>query len=285
MQLLGTNDAVLLASLLYSCIDLGYEWDNFGTCRQPIHRWIVVSYVCVILLRLMQVLGIRSKTSTVALGGGEGGASAQSVAADFLLDLRQQGFATRILMGCIWLVVLPFFSFWTMLGTFWLYQVINETPDCTPSVTHLWFNGFWLVLSYLWICVHAAVGIVACILERRVRRAEADLGAVADAETVSRWGNVSQLQSYTALKNDSAGLTPAEIHALPGMSKILDKCSMEDHTALECSICLNGFDHGDSIRTLPTCGHCFHRPCIDLWLLRRADCPLCKRSVRDADLA
>jgi len=281
MQLLGTNDAILLASLLYSCADLGFEWENFDSCRRPIHRWILVSYACVILLRLMQLLGMRNKKASSDVAPGV--ASTQNVAADFLLDLRQEGTFGRLLMGCIWLLVLPFFAFWTLLGTVWLYQVVTETPECTPSVTHIWFTGFWLLLSYLWIFVHAAVGVVACLLERRVRRAEANLSGVTDSDTLARWGNVSQLQSYTELdKDDKAGLSPAEIKALTGLSTILDTSEKAD---FECSVCLNDFAQGDSIRTLPSCSHCFHRACIDLWLLRRADCPLCKRSARDTGLA
>merc|ERR1711879_982422 len=123
--------------------------------------------------------------------------------------------------------------------------------------------------------IHLGLGSVAWILERRLRRTESSLRAMEDPDTVSRWGHVSDLQNYTALANNTlGGLQPDQIKALPEIS-----ASTADLQELECSICLNEFCDGDAMRQLPTCGHTFHRCGIDLWLLRRADCPLCKQNV------
>lgn len=51
-----------------------------------------------------------------------------------------------------------------------------------------------------------------------------------------------------------------------------------------CMICLEDFELGDKCRRLP-CGHVFHEKCIDEWLKRCTDCPICKanvdRAIRD----
>jgi hypothetical protein len=184
-----------------------------------------------------------------------------------------------------WLFAFPFFICWTLLGTAWLYDVITVSPTCVPSTAHLWFSSLWLVLSYVWIFVHAALAVVAWLLERRVRRAEGNLRALeADEDVVSRWGHVSQQSSASALAQfPEGGLSPTEIRELPGVSLFDDSCRPcgED---TECAICITAFKAGDSIRTLSSCSHQFHRSCIDLWLLRRADCPLCKRDVRASDV-
>jgi len=45
-----------------------------------------------------------------------------------------------------------------------------------------------------------------------------------------------------------------------------------------CMICLNDFSIGDDCRCLP-CRHVFHGNCVDEWLRRCTDCPICKDNV------
>jgi hypothetical protein len=42
----------------------------------------------------------------------------------------------------------------------------------------------------------------------------------------------------------------------------------------ECIICLNEFDHGQSL-TLLKCEHIYHKHCLELWFDRKRTCPLC----------
>lgn len=263
---LGYNDGILLISLLYSSIDIRYEWDSFSQCARPIHQWLFVSFALVITFRLTHVLGMKTAT----LGSG-----------DFLLDLRQKDTLPRMLASFTWLVALPFFILWTLVGTKWLWDTVRETPSCVPTATHLWFSIFWLALCYVWILIHAALGAVAWLLERRVRKAEVDLRQIEDADVISRWGQVSNLQGYRSLSGScQTGLSPAEINCLPCFSvdEGLYEAGIGEDT--ECPICLHALKPGDTVRQLDVCGHMFHRCCIDLWLLRSADCPLCKRCVR-----
>uniref|UniRef100_A0A2P2KQB5 NEP1-interacting protein-like 1 isoform X1 n=1 Tax=Rhizophora mucronata TaxID=61149 RepID=A0A2P2KQB5_RHIMU len=46
-----------------------------------------------------------------------------------------------------------------------------------------------------------------------------------------------------------------------------------------CSVCLQDFQLGETVRSLPHCHHMFHLPCIDKWLLRHASCPLCRSDL------
>jgi len=260
----GYNDGILLVSLVYSSIDIQYEWGSFETCRHPIHWWLLVSYVCVILFRAMHVLGMQ----TVGTG-------------HFLLDLRQKGKMARTIASFLWLVALPFFVVWTGLGTYWLVEILQYTPQCVPTGSHLWFTVLWLGLSYLWIFIHVALGAVAWVLERRIRRAECELREIERPDMVERWGQVSRISGYQDLSSQGHGLTPAEINALPAISAATHKLDVGlIGEELECSICLNELCSEDTVRTLNTCKHTFHRACIDLWLLRSADCPLCKRAVK-----
>merc|ERR1719446_228111 len=73
------------------------------------------------------------------------------------------------------------------------------------------------------------------------------------------------------------GLTAAQIASLP--CKTATRALVKQMQDIDCPICLCPLQIGDSVRSLDSCSHTFHRACIDLWLLRRADCPLCKASV------
>lgn len=45
-----------------------------------------------------------------------------------------------------------------------------------------------------------------------------------------------------------------------------------------CVICLNDFKIKDKAKEL-ICTHAFHERCIDNWLTRARECPLCKRNA------
>ena len=111
------------------------------------------------------------------------------------------------------------------------------------------------------------------------------------------WGPVGAGGSAAghARKETAHGATAAiELQALPRVHVSLPAEQASDMSSdrlreEECSICLVAYTLGDELRDLP-CRHCFHRACIDEWLLRKSRplatesqfvhrlpmCPLCK---------
>lgn len=51
-----------------------------------------------------------------------------------------------------------------------------------------------------------------------------------------------------------------------------------DSSQTQCMVCLGDFEDDDEVRKLP-CSHVFHKGCIDEWLRRCSDCPICKANV------
>ena len=72
-----------------------------------------------------------------------------------------------------------------------------------------------------------------------------------------------------------------------GVDKGLHPCVLDAHTKLrdgvaseeQCSICCTEFRADSPVREL-ACGHWFHKPCIDTWLVKYSTkCPLCMNPV------
>ena len=69
------------------------------------------------------------------------------------------------------------------------------------------------------------------------------------------------------------GRTP---YSEPLIDKRTITYSDEIHTDNECSICLETFINEEPLVQLK-CKHIYHTHCIDDWLGRKENCPLCRR--------
>ncbi|XP_020102495.1 RING-H2 finger protein ATL2-like [Ananas comosus] len=49
--------------------------------------------------------------------------------------------------------------------------------------------------------------------------------------------------------------------------------------AVDCAVCLAGFQDGEIGQVLPRCNHRFHAECVDMWLQLGGACPLCRAAV------
>ncbi|KGN48724.1 hypothetical protein Csa_004396 [Cucumis sativus] len=77
----------------------------------------------------------------------------------------------------------------------------------------------------------------------------------------------------------SHGLKAAEIGAFPLVAHSAIKEMKMGKWSLECAVCLAEFQHYETLRLLPKCGHVFHPPCIDAWLASCATCPICRAQL------
>lgn len=260
------NDGILLLSFAYSGMDVLSQWSDFERCHKHVGLWLVGSYFLMSLFRLCNYLG-----HAYAADGGQ-----------HIFHVRQSGQVPRCVVFCTWCVLLPAFIFWTLTGTSWVFQTLWHTPQCLPDGAHPWFVVFVQVICYFWIVMHVMYLRSSLKFELRVLRAEASLRSVETEDTLGRWGRMSFLgesptdNTVLGVGQDNArGLVAERIHALPRfrVRRGTPPCGEQ------CAICIADFEHGDWDRQLPRCGHCFHQECIDLWLLRSDECPLCKTQV------
>jgi len=255
------GDVILVASLAYLSVDLYCEWDGFKGCSRPVHKWLLASYCLVLLSRVIHMAGMLFASSARE--------------EHFLLTWREKGWASKAMSTLMWLVIVPVFIMWTVVGSVWISDVLTNSPQCLPDAMHLWFFGIWQVLSYAWIAIYVLMGGLVYSFERRLRRAEVDFRHVVDDDLVSRWSSSNNLDNLAFLPS-AGGIPPSAIRSLPGVHLCEEKQgSMHE----DCPICLCPFLPGETLRRLGTCHHVFHRSCVDLWLLRSAECPLCKMQV------
>ncbi|KAJ1296840.1 hypothetical protein BS78_01G333100 [Paspalum vaginatum] len=84
----------------------------------------------------------------------------------------------------------------------------------------------------------------------------------------------------------AAGLDAAAMDALPVLTYATARAVKAGHGALECAVCLSGFDDaGGKLRLLPGCCHVFHAACIDVWLAAHVTCPVCRADLSDPAVA
>ncbi|KAJ0025576.1 hypothetical protein Pint_08939 [Pistacia integerrima] len=82
------------------------------------------------------------------------------------------------------------------------------------------------------------------------------------------------MSTHRRTENRFSGLSAEEIKELPCFD-----CGV-NLTAI-CVVCLDGVQKGERCRIFPDCKHVFHAQCIDLWLLRRLTCPICRSPIAD----
>lgn len=82
-----------------------------------------------------------------------------------------------------------------------------------------------------------------------------------------------------ALVNE-IGASQDEIDRLPlrTLTPADDILMSDDNHQSRCAICLENYQAGERVRTVP-CLHRFHSNCIDQWLANRAICPICKQAA------
>ncbi|CAL9177624.1 unnamed protein product [Musa hybrid cultivar] len=123
-----------------------------------------------------------------------------------------------------------------------------------------------LALFFLFAGVAAVVLLHLCVAGRAFRR--------------RRSGRLYSVAVYDA--SDAApvpaGLSAAEMKGLPMFEYSVMSASSPLRPPI-CAVCLEGFNEGERCRALPPCGHVFHAPCVDEWLVRSPGCPICRARI------
>ena len=86
---------------------------------------------------------------------------------------------------------------------------------------------------------------------------------------------MQQLAAQHANGRENLAEAPLTQQQIDAMETITAKGDENDGKCASCSVCLSDIEGGENMKRL-SCGHCYHSPCIDTWLLRSRICPTCR---------
>lgn len=123
-----------------------------------------------------------------------------------------------------------------------------------------WMDTYWLYfLSIAFFFVTAAsIGYFVFISAHRIHNLRSQRSAERRLKTDAQKA-IKQLEVRTVKKGDPETGPEAQT----------------------CAVCIESYKSGDVI-TILTCGHIFHKVCIEPWLLDKRTCPMCKCDILKA---
>lgn len=159
----------------------------------------------------------------------------------------------------------------------------NGTGGGAPGSDATFDSNMVIILSALFLALLFAIGLnslARCALRCGGRAAAA--GGVGGGGS-ERGSSSSAGASCAGIKKRALRSIPVEVYGGAGEGEGEGdeeaKGENDDDDDDVCAICLAEFAGGDKVRVLPRCGHGFHVPCVDAWLLSRGSCPTCRRPV------
>ncbi|XP_028774596.1 NEP1-interacting protein 1-like [Neltuma alba] len=129
-------------------------------------------------------------------------------------------------------------------------------------------------------CLLYLIDVIASLLSGRLVRER--IGPAMLSAVQSQMGAVEA--NFEEVQNifdtgGCKGLTGDCVEKIPKITITNDNIIDASGERVSCSVCLQDFQPGETVRSLPHCHHMFHLPCIDKWLFRHGSCPLCRRDL------
>ncbi|KAG9442873.1 hypothetical protein H6P81_018727 [Aristolochia fimbriata] len=147
--------------------------------------------------------------------------------------------------------------------------------EVLESSLHLWRSdesGFWSLL-YM-------IDIFSSLLSGRLVREQVGPVMLSAVQSQMRSVETNSEEIVDIFSTGGTkGLSADSLEKLPKITITKTNCLDATGEKMTCSVCLQDFQLGESVRCLPLCQHIFHLSCIDSWLTRHGSCPLCRRDL------
>ncbi|GKV44124.1 hypothetical protein SLEP1_g51342 [Rubroshorea leprosula] len=129
-------------------------------------------------------------------------------------------------------------------------------------------------------CLLYLIDVIASLLSGRLVRERIGPAMLSAVQSQMGAAETSFDEVTNIFDTDGAkGLTGELVEKIPKIKITTNDNIDASGEKVACSVCLQDFQLGETVRRLPQCHHMFHLPCIDKWLLRHGSCPLCRRDL------
>jgi len=145
-----------------------------------------------------------------------------------------------------------------------------HSSDCFSEDNQYWTLVFWLSLCYVWIAVYLCLLTLQYMLRSDPQFNH--IGVFGGRRQMLPALLLLRLQDMPI--NPNQGLPPNQISAIAFCDPPSPASGVDT-----CSICIDHFKKDELCKKLPGCPHYFHAQCIDSWLTRKSDCPVCRTPV------
>lgn len=154
----------------------------------------------------------------------------------------------------------------------------DTSPSPNPTVSSHSFSPAAALIVVVLVLLFFAVGFSSVYI-RRCSDSPPPLPIASVSAPASRFFSV-YIGAALFFHSRRPGLDPCVMDVLPTFA-YGEASSREDWIGgvEECAVCLSEFEESDTLRLLPRCGHAFHIPCIDKWLVKHFACPVCRSTV------
>lgn len=126
---------------------------------------------------------------------------------------------------------------------------------------------------FIW---HDMGGIVFLRRSRNIERLELD-----SEEEMNYVYRLRDFQQTLSLQNVGyLQIGGKDSMTLDNIRSCTEKLVRDDDSTVECVICLTAMEKGSEYYKIKECNHEFHIFCIEKWLIRCGQCPLCRKNLK-----
>ncbi|CDW83467.1 pinus taeda anonymous locus 2_4925_01 genomic sequence [Stylonychia lemnae] len=243
----------ILFDLIGVFISVNIEFFNDESCEMPIKFWFLVYGIMSIISALYNAAYIREIMKLYIAKSSE--------SFSFLIDMQS------ILLKLIQIIMLTILILICCPLMLFCGYFRNNRPQAADSgiiknLNKQTFEDFLAFKRFLRI-------------QRNSKRNASVVQSSSSSDIIARNSNVNIDSQPLLQEENNATISPENPYL---------NIQNDEESDLTCAICLDEFQQGQEVVPLPCKNHSFHLDCIETWLKKNSNCPVCRFKVTKQSL-